>query len=729
MQPGGALHDLVLVGGGHSHALCLRRLGMAPPPRARITLISPESLTPYSGMLPGLVAGHYSVADTHIDLVRLCQWADVRLIRDRVIGLDADRRMLHLADGEPVGYDWLSLDVGSTPDLDSVPGAREHAVPVKPVSVFRHRWDLLVEQLRERREPARVLVVGGGAGGTEMVLAVAHALHRHGLTATLELVTNGPLLPDYPERLRRTMEQALTRYGIRLRSHWPVHRVEADALLGPAEASLEYDFLLWCTGARGAPWLADSALETTNQDMVRVDVRLRSSSHDNVFAAGDCAWLESRSLPRAGVHAVRQGPVLAANLDAAIRNRPLRSYRPQRRFLSLLSAGGRYAAGSRGGITVRGAWVWRWKNRIDRRFMEQFQQLPDMAMNAGREPADSTMRCAGCGAKVGPEALREALEGLSTPVQPEVLADFRAGEDAAVLRWPAQQLLVQSLDHFPAFIDDPFLFGRIAVLHALSDLHAMHARPHSALATVTVAWNHPRLQGRDLRRLMAGAVRELDRAGCTLLGGHSLEGPQMAAGFTVNGTMSPDGGFRKGGARPGDRLLVTGRLGTGIALAGLMHGRTRGPWLDAALEQMLESNATAADILADHGVSGCTDITGFGLLGHLLEILDASAVTAQLNLDALPVLEGALRLVNEGIHSTLRPANDAALTRCAIPEHRRDHPLLAVLTDPQTSAGLLAAVPAERAGACLEALEQAGYSATDIGECRASGHDATVILQ
>ncbi|MEC8879735.1 MAG: selenide, water dikinase SelD, partial [Pseudomonadota bacterium] len=524
-----ATQDLIMVGGGHSHALALRMLAMKPVPGLRLTLVSPDSLSAYSGMLPGLVAGHYRLEETHIDLQRLCQATGTRFIRARAVRLKPEQRRLYLDDGTHLEYDLVSLDVGATPNLTAVPGAEQHAVAVKPVADFHRRWQALRDELAERDRPAAITVVGGGAGGTEMALAVAHAL---GDRAGVSLVTAGALLPGFPAGVRRRMTRRLAARGVTLHSHTPVRQVQAQRLLSD-DRELPHDFLLWCTGVRAASWLSDSGLPCDDQGFVRVNDTLQSPADARVFAAGDCAAFPG-DLPKAGVYAVRQAKILARNLAAAAQGQPLEPYRPQRRFLSLLSAGGRDAVGSRGGgPALAGGWVWRWKDRLDRDFMDKFdRRLPRMDAAARAGAPDDTLHCAGCGAKVGAQSLSEALAALDPVIREDIEAGVDHADDAAVIRWPADQRLVQSLDYFPAFVDEPYLFGRIAALHSLSDLFAMNAAPHSALATVCMPRHHPRLQSRDLHRLMAGALKELNAARCTLVGGHTIEGPQMAAGFT-----------------------------------------------------------------------------------------------------------------------------------------------------------------------------------------------------
>jgi selenide,water dikinase len=239
--------------------------------------------------------------------------------------------------------------------------------------------------------------------------------------------------------------------------------------------------------------------------------------------------------------------------------------------------------------------------------------------------------------------------------------------------------------------------------------------------------HHPRLQGRDLARLMQGAVAELNRAGCTLTGGHSLEGPRMGTGFTINAAAKESELLHKSGARPGDALILTKPLGTGLILAGLMRNRTKGPWLDGALAAMLQANADAVELLMEHGATACTDVTGFGLIGHLRELSAASGVNAELNTGDVPVLDGAMALATRGLASTLAPANRAELAHCRYQRHLEAHPLLTVLTDPQTNGGLLATLPAENVEPWLESCRLSGNNGHVIGRVTEAGDAVTTL--
>ncbi len=372
--------DLVLLGGGHSHVEVLRQFGMRPRPDVRLTLISRGRYTPYSGMLPGLIAGHYSFADAHIDLQRLVRFAGAQVVFDEATALEPDRRVVFCRDHEPVPYDLLSINIGSTPNL-SVPGAAEYAIPVKPIDQFLHHWEALRARIDTNRATMRLAVVGGGAGGVELLLSVQHALgalpgHR-ARAVEFHLFTGSPtILPTHNARVRAMFAHVFRERGIHVHADQPIVEVEQGRLRDAAGTTHVADEILWTTEARAAAWIRESGLAADDEGFVRVGSTLESVSHPGVFAAGDVASLVGHRLEKSGVYAVREGQALAPNLRRALDGARLRQYRPQRRFLSLISTGDRFAIASRGPLAVQGRWVWRWKDRIDRRFMAQYKDLP-----------------------------------------------------------------------------------------------------------------------------------------------------------------------------------------------------------------------------------------------------------------------------------------------------------------------------------------------------------------
>ncbi|MEX2365906.1 MAG: FAD-dependent oxidoreductase, partial [Pseudohongiellaceae bacterium] len=373
--------DIILAGGGHSHALVIRQWAMQPMPGVRLTLVSPTPLTPYSGMLPGLLAGHYRVADMHIDLWRLCRRAGVRFIPGRVEGLNPQASRLIIAGRGALEYDLLSLNTGSVPQ-HRIPGVRENAVAIKPVADFYRQWQQSLQRLYETTRPLHLVVVGGGAGSVEAILAMAHAIRGNpsiNCQPKLTLLTqNTRILPEYPGRLLKFVHPQFRILQVDIETGFRVARVEALKLSTDDGRQLSCDQVFWCTDASAPAWLADAGLACTEKGFARVDACLRVSGRPDIFAAGDIAHFDPEPLPKAGVYAVRQAPVLFTNLRRSLLGRPLRHYRPQKRFLSLLSLGQRKALAWRAPFSAHGPWVWRWKDSIDRRFMAMFENL-DMA--------------------------------------------------------------------------------------------------------------------------------------------------------------------------------------------------------------------------------------------------------------------------------------------------------------------------------------------------------------
>ena len=722
------IKDVVLVGAGHAHVAVLRMFGMDPLPGVRLTLITREVHTPYSGMLPGLIAGYYDFDQAHIDTGPLVRFAGARLYQDEVIGLDLAERKVLCANRPPVPYDLLSFNIGSTPNTEQVPGAREHAIPVKPIDGFLRRFEALKARVLARKGRTRLVVVGAGAGGVELLLSTERRLQREvaragfdpsGLTFTI--VSDGDLLPAHPPAFRDRFRKILAQRGIGVVTGSAVIRVEAGRLVLAGEQKIDADEILWTTQAKPAAWLKQTGLPLDEHGFLAVDATLSAKGCANVFAAGDTIAFEPRELPKSGVYAVRAGPVLADNIRRLLTGRTLRPFRAQRDAMYLVSTGEPYAVGTRNGLVFEGAWVWRWKDWIDRRFMRKFNELPEMKTapaavspvadaQALKEISAIAMRCGGCGAKVGATVLTRALADIRPAPRADVVAGLDAPDDAALVDTGGSKLSVQTVDYFRAIVDDPYLFGKIAANHALGDIYAMGGEPQSALAIATVPYGLEAKVEADLSALLLGANEVLREAGCALVGGHTSEGAELSLGFSVNGLVARAAALRKGGLKPGDALILTKPIGTGTILAADMRGKAKARWVMAAIAHMISSNARASTILRDHGARAATDITGFGLLGHLVEMLRTSEVDVTLAIDRIPLLDGARETIAMGIFSSLQPQNVRLRRAIRDLTEASKHPLYPVLFDPQTAGGLLAGVPLEQAERCVAALRAAGYA-------------------
>jgi selenide,water dikinase len=360
MRDVGPVCEIVLLGGGHAHVEALRRFARRPLTGVRLSLVSRERRTPYSGMLPGVIRGDYAASEAHVDLAPLADACGARLVLSAAAGIDLAARRVLFADRQPVAFDMLSLDVGGEP------AAAQGGIPVKPIGRL---LDRLAELERVLEPGDRVAVVGAGAGGTELALALATRLRVALICAEAEPLAGAP------RAVRAAVRGALAEAGAELLCGVSAGAFRAGRLELSDESSLPVAAALWATGARGPAWLAAAGLACDEAGCVIVDATLRSLSHPFVFAAGDCAALLGRPRPKAGVWAVRAGPPLAANLRAAATGRRLRRWRPQRRALVILGLGRGRAVAWLGGWSVSGRLVWRWKDWIDRRWVARCARL------------------------------------------------------------------------------------------------------------------------------------------------------------------------------------------------------------------------------------------------------------------------------------------------------------------------------------------------------------------
>ena len=729
--------DLVLIGGGHAHVTVLKRFGMKPLPGLRITLVTRDIDTPYSGMLPGYVAGHYDYDECHIDLGPLARFAGARLYHAEVDGIDPDDRLVYASGRPPVAYDILSINTGSRPNSINIPGVDEYALAAKPIDIFLRKWQQLVERVRDSEGPFRVVVVGGGAGGVELALStrlrLQNTLRAAGkdpghLQHTL-ITSSDSIMHMHNAGVRKRFERIFNERDIEIKTGMRVNEVMSNSVRVADGSTINSDAVIWVTTASSPDWPAKSGLAVDAGGFIQVDDHLQSLSHEHVFAVGDVAELRDPR-PKSGVFAVRQGPVLAHNLRAAATGNALRPYRPQKNFLGLISTGNKYAVASRGNWSYESGWLWTMKDWIDRKFMRSFNELPDMDEDdnpawapgiadaeAIRELSTLAMRCGGCGAKVGATVLSRVMQRLPDTQRDDVLIGRDAPDDCAMLSVPPGKVMVQSVDYFRAFIEDTYNFGAIAANHALGDIFAMGAEPQSALAIATVPYGRERIVENTLYDVLAGALHILEPTGAVLAGGHSSEGVELAFGLSVNGLIDPDKVWRKQGLQPGDAIVLTKAVGTGTLFAAEMRAKAKGRWIDAAIKSMLVSSQQAAECLQRHGATACTDLTGFGIVGHLVEMTRASGVDAVLTMEAIPLLDGALETVRAGILSSLQPQNLRLRRAIHDIEQSTKHPAFPLLFDPQTAGGLLAGVPGDQVDACINELHASGYpDAVIIGQ-------------
>ena len=715
-------HDVVLWGIGHTNAHILRMWRMDPVPNARLTCITDFRFVTYSGMLPGTLAGMYEPEQMQIDLVRLCAASGARLLCSEVTGLNQEQRTLSFRDRPPLSYDILSIGVGSRPG--GLPEAQSQVLSVKPMQTFLGRLDERLKGLKKSciGRPWQIAVVGAGAGGVEVALCLRKRLTDwyDQQNANITLIERGAsILANMPSRTRALTARQLQRSDIKAILGREVMSCVGEAITLEDGQELPCDLIVWTTSASPQDALRHLSLSTDERGFLLVRSTLQSIDSDNVFVVGDCASLVDRPLAKAGVYAVRQGPILWKNIRRRLESRPLVAWKPQKSFMTLLNTGNEQAILTYRGIGVHARWCWRLKDYIDRRFMAKYQDYRPMVQtpwqNTPVEPPK--MYCGGCGSKLPSNVLSRVLSRLEN-----------ASDDVAVIESSANRALAATVDFFTSFIDDPFLLGQVAALNALSDMIAKGVQSRGALALATLPHGPADKQESYLSEMLEGAMQVLRPEGIPLIGGHTTEGDQAMLGFTILGEVEIDKLPRKGALRPGDQLVLTKPLGTGVLLAANMQAECRHDWYDSLVQSMLTTNRPAGTTAGKLGVQAVTDVTGFGLAGHLLEMLEASDVSAKLSLSAIPLLPGVEQLLASGLESSLAPGNRACSDQIAGDETLRSTSRWSALFDPQTSGGLLMGVPAELLDSLRDELGEAAFVIGEVVSTQTSSRESSGII-
>ncbi len=717
--------ELVLIGGGHAQVALLKSLAMKPVEGLRTTLVTRDIDTPYSGMIPGFVEGAWMTADIDIDLAKLASMAGARLIHATVDGLDADAGRLHVNGRPSLQFDVLSVNIGGEPDVKGIPGAASHCIPVKPISNFRDR----LFRLTAMGHPERLAVIGGGAAGCELALALSKQwLNSTGKRPQITVFARSPrLVPEHPPKAARLLYECLTKAGCAVRCGQPVSQIEMNHLHLDNGDAHEFDACFLVTAVAPPAWLTQTGLELDEAGFIALNPTLQSRSHPNIFAGGDIATIVGSPRPKAGVYAVRAGPVLAENIRRFVDGRRPKPWKPQTRALAILGTADGCSIGIRGHHASHSRFWWWLKKWIDRRWMAKYTDLkmasppaptalPGLSKTSDiKDPAFEVVRCFGCGAKTGhatlAAAMREAAEiALGLGADPRLMPPDGLNEDSAILPVPESGEMVQSIDVISEIISDPFQLGRIAAVHAMSDIYAANAVPVWAMAAVTLGSARADLQQSQIAQLMAGGLLALSEAGAQLVGGHTGESEALGIGYAVTG-------WREGppiitSAEDDPVLVLTKPLGTGVIMAGHMKLAARGAWVVAAADMMARGNVLTAATLAPHRPV-MTDVTGFGLARHAMNLAERCGMQGvEIDLATLPLLDGAKAMLEAGHRSTLHPQNKAAV-RIAGADHVA--PLADILFDPQTSGGLLAVLPGACAPGIIEAFHQSGQTAAIIG--------------
>jgi selenide,water dikinase len=736
--------DLVLLGGGHANIQVLKMLAMKPIGGLRITLISDQTHSPYSGMIPGYLAGYYSYEECHFDLRRICEELGQRFIKAKIIGIDPQRKKIQLENRAEVGYDCASINVGIAPKNieHSSDEAALKLIPLKPISKFITHWDRLMADLKsyKGRESLQIAVVGAGASGVEISIILEMLIDQNQWNAEVTLIHRHEYLVSAKDLVaQRKLSKTLKELGIKVFKNTQALKEQANGLVLKDEQGLiqTQDFyrVLTATQASAPKWFKHSGLPVSQDGFVKVTGKLLVENEHALFAAGDCIHFSPSPLKKAGVYAVRQGMVLEHNIRAYFTGKSaLKTFHPKKNVLSLITIGERKALVHQDSPSIlRWMWpslLWTVKDGIDRRFMKRFQgqtfRVKPQHFNKVMPVPKSTLVpedwesniCGGCGSKLAASTLTLSLNKLDIPKDDAVLLGVKDGEDCALTRFSEHTLCLQSIDQFRSFISDPYLLGQIATQHALSDIYAMGGVAKTAQVGLTLEAANRKIHQEDIFQVMSGVLDILTKNAVSLVGGHTGEGAELAISIAVQGEVASEQVLRKQLTKPGNRLILTKPIGTGVIFAANMLAQANGKLVDEALSSMLQSNKTVMETIRSFAVSGCTDITGFGLLGHAFEMMGEntdSALGIKIDYKAILLFDGVDDLFAKGYYASIADENYGSLSTALSAGVSNQH--FPALFDPQTSGGLLFSVPPYQTEDCLKALHQNGVSkAHVIGE-------------
>nr|YP_002049127.1 hypothetical protein PCC_0479 [Paulinella chromatophora]ACB42917.1 hypothetical protein PCC_0479 [Paulinella chromatophora] len=772
---------LILAGGGHSHILVLRYWSMQPAkrPEGLITLVSRHSTSIYSGMIPGLISHIYKRSECEIDLRKLCRLAKVSFIRAEITGLNIVTRELRLISEtflRPcIRWDLLSLDIGTESisikisntinryidtrksNLKTVENLsyleskklNPDLLPIKPIGFF-------LDWLDKRITKTNAIVIGGGAAGVEVALALKYRWRNR--------VIQLRVLPIPGTDPKSSFKPSLN-LGTAVANNIAINHIkEAGIELLDISSPISPNVFEWiiivCAGSKVPQWLAKSGLPTGDQDRIITNIDLEVKGHPGIFASGDCGIIAISPRPASGVWAVRSSSILANNLYCAFYKKALKNWYPHNRSLQLLGQGKRNALAIWGPFAFSpNRFLWRLKEIIDRRFIRYFALMksmqPQISTAKNNYITNSTMACRGCAAKLPSGTLESALRRLngSRYINLDRINTNVTAEDAHVVtRTRMGSILLQSVDGFPALISDPWLNGRLTTLHACSDLWACGADVRSLQALVTLPKNNSSLQEELLFQTLEGIISVINSTGGKLIGGHTLENrdnslanhkiltnnhltpisEDLQVSLIINGQCPKDCFWPKGGFKHEDSLILSHPIGTGALFAAAMVNAAKPDWIDSAIEGMQQNQSSIVEILAHYSVNAATDITGFGLLGHLGEMLKASNPAdlwerkiseLVVNLDYLSIqtFPGVNELIKCGFTSTLALPNriywqliEQGMIKISLPNSVSIDSFLEVLIDPQTCGPILISLPKTEAQHALVDLHANGFKNAKI---------------
>lgn len=712
-------NDLVLIGGGHSHLSVLMKLSKKPINGNRITLITNEIDTPYSGMIPGYIEGIYSWRDSHIDLYRLCLKLNVRFIHAEVERVSAYEKEIYFKDRPKIKFDVLSINTGIQSNNREIKGAAKYCLPVKPISKLTNNFLNKITNFKS------IAFIGGGAGSVELALAIKKRFLNINQDIKITIITGKRgLLSTFPQKTKLTSLKTLEKFKIDIIEYKRVLEVKPKQIILSDKSLLKIDKAILSTNSMTPKWLAKSDILLTKDNYILVNKSFQTN-YKYVFASGDVIDFNNQNLKKAGVFAVRSGKPLAINIRKFILGKKLVEYKFNKNYLALIGTSKRSAIATKYNLTFNSRFFFYLKKYIDQNFIKKFSDFrirKKFTLDALKTDVlnifvkhkekitdeNDIMQCKGCAAKVPLNALKQAL--------PKDIVS--TSEDAVSV--PGHPELYQTVDMISSIITDPFLLGKIAANHSISDMVSVNSKITSAMMILQLPLSKTEINSRDLEQVLLGANEIFKTIDCPLIGGHTMIGKDKdpIIGFSILGQKQKKIKIVKNRRKikTKDLLILTEKIGSGLIFAGINNYLIDSYFQIDVIKQMIKGNLNFGKISNQLNILSMTDITGFGLANHLLNLIkrDNSKTGLTIYPNKIPLFEGVNECLNKDIKSSLFKSNYDIAQKDII--YKRDKSKLDnILYDPQTVGGIAFIIPQEEKYKHFKVLKENNIKFTEIG--------------
>ena len=712
-------NDLVLIGGGHSHLLVLMKLSKRPIKGNRITLITNEIDTPYSGMIPGYIEGIYSWRDSHIDLYRLCLKLNVRFIHAEVERVSAYDKEIYFKDRPKIKFDVLSINTGIQSNNSDIKGAAKYCLPVKPISKLANNF------LNKITNYKSIAFIGGGAGSVELALAIKKRFLNINQEIKITLISGKRgLLSAFPQKTKLISLKTLEKFKIDIIEYKRVLEVKPKQIILSDKSILKIDKAILSTNSMTPKWLTRSDILLTKDNYILVNKSFQTN-YKYVFASGDVIDFDNQNLKKAGVFAVRSGKPLAVNIKKFIIGKNLLEYKFNKNYLALIGTSKRSAIATKYNLTFNSRFFFYLKKYIDQNFMKKFSDFKirkkftlealktdvlNIFVKHKEKITDKNdiMQCKGCAAKVPLNALKQAL--------PKNIVS--TSEDAVSV--PGHPELYQTVDMISSIITDPFLLGKIAANHSISDMVSVNSKITSAMMILQLPLSKTEINSRDLEQVLLGANEIFKTIDCPLIGGHTMIGKDKdpIIGFSILGQKQKKIKIVKNRRKikTKDLLILTEKIGSGLIFPGINNYLIDSYFQIDVIKQMIKGNLNFGKISNQLNILSMTDITGFGLANHLLNLIkrDNNKTGLTIYPNKIPLFEGVNECINKNIKSSLFESNYDIAQKDII--YKRDKSKIDnIIYDPQTVGGIAFIIPQEEKDKHFTILKENNVKFTEIG--------------